>query len=568
LPSKSDTVTLTRAITVAAGVYAPGHLGELTQHVPFELVDAVLAETGTVQRRLRVLPSRVGVYLVLAMGLFEQVGLAGVWAKLVGGLSAAGCPCPSEKALRDLRRRVGAEPLAALFRVLAGPLAQPRTPGTRYRGFRTVAFDGCCSIKAADHARVRGWLGKPRHRLGLEGYPRLMLVALVETGTRGLLGAVFGPIAPGERAYARRLLHLLGPGMLLLDDRGFDGEAMVADLHATGAHLLLRFQAKRRLPVCAPLPDGSYLTCIRGLTLRVIEVAVTVSGADASTVRERYRLVTTLTDHRLDPAAVLMRLYHERWEIESAYYALRHTLLAGRVLRSQDPTGLTQELWALLCLYQLLRRAMADAAEHVPGTDPDRASFTVALHAARESVIRAENIAPERPDPVGAIGRAVLARLLPPRRPRFSQRRVKSPRSRYALPDTTGRPRASTTITAIDTTILHPLPADTPQLPATGAQRVRTPRKRRPTRREHLATGAPPEPTPTLDQVLALLRQDPNQPRRARHLAAQLGIVTQESLNTISVRMTQWAKRGLIAKTAPATYKAPEPEPLTHTTDA
>jgi hypothetical protein len=42
---------------------------------------------------------------------------------------------------------------------------------------------------------------------------------------------------------------------------------------------------------------------------------------------------------------VLVRLYHERWEIESAYYALRHTLLKARVLRSKDPTGIEQEMW-------------------------------------------------------------------------------------------------------------------------------------------------------------------------------------------------------------------------------
>ena len=38
---------LLRTITVAAGVFAPGHLGELTWQVPFELADAVLEETRT-----------------------------------------------------------------------------------------------------------------------------------------------------------------------------------------------------------------------------------------------------------------------------------------------------------------------------------------------------------------------------------------------------------------------------------------------------------------------------------------------------------------------------------------
>jgi len=45
-------------------------------------------------------------------------------------------------------------------------------------------------------------------------------------------------------------------------------------------------------------------------------------------------------------------LYHERWEHEITYLALRHTLLHGRVLRSCDPQGLRQEMWALLALYQ------------------------------------------------------------------------------------------------------------------------------------------------------------------------------------------------------------------------
>jgi hypothetical protein len=39
------------------------------------------------------------------------------------------------------------------------------------------------------------------------------------------------------------------------------------------------------------------------------------------------------------------------------------------VLRSKDPAGLEQEIWALLALYQALRRAMVAAVESVPGTD-------------------------------------------------------------------------------------------------------------------------------------------------------------------------------------------------------
>jgi hypothetical protein len=90
--------------------------------------------------------------------------------------------------------------LKALFEVLAGPAAQPSAPGICFGRYRTVAFDGITSIKVPDTARNRSWLGKMKAALGVTGYP----VTPVETGTRALLGAVFGPPATGETGYARQ----------------------------------------------------------------------------------------------------------------------------------------------------------------------------------------------------------------------------------------------------------------------------------------------------------------------------------------------------------------------------
>jgi len=121
--------TVSCEFTVAGGRFAPGHLGELTQVLLFDLLDAVLEETLTVQRRLRDLPSCVGVYFVLAMCLFPEVGYRLVWQKLTTALAGAGLEIawPTAKALRDLRRRVGAVPMRRLFDILAGPLARPTT---------------------------------------------------------------------------------------------------------------------------------------------------------------------------------------------------------------------------------------------------------------------------------------------------------------------------------------------------------------------------------------------------------------------------------------------------------
>ncbi|WP_300602796.1 transposase domain-containing protein [Trebonia sp.] len=191
---------------MAAGVFGPGHLGELTQIVPFGLADAVLAETGATGRRLRLLPSRAGLYFVLGIVLFPGAGYQGVWAKLTDALDAV---VPDLKALRGLRRRIGAAPLKALFEVLAGPLAWPRTPGVMSGRYRTVAFDGCQSIRVPDSELNRSWLGKLNAALGETGYPAIRLMTLCETGTRALTGAVFGSPADGETTRARKLLHLL-----------------------------------------------------------------------------------------------------------------------------------------------------------------------------------------------------------------------------------------------------------------------------------------------------------------------------------------------------------------------
>jgi hypothetical protein len=450
-------VTITKTITVAAGVFAPGHLGELTQVVPFELVDGVLADTRAVQRRLRLLPSRVGVYFVLALGLFPGKGYRGAWAELTAALDGLGLAVPSLRALRELRRRLGAAPLKALFEVLAGPAAWPRIPGVRFGRYRTVSFDGCKTIKVPDTPRNRAWLGKMNAVNGETGYPVIELMTLVETGTRALLGAVFGTTAVSELDWARQLLHRLGASMLVLLDRGFDAGTFLAELAATRAQFLVRLTASRRPPVLRHLPDGSFLSLIGGVKVRVITADVTVTCHDGTSYSGTWRLATTLPGYRAYPAEALTRLYHERWEHEIAYLALRHTLLHGRVLRSHDPEGLRQEMRALLALYQALRIAITDAVATVPGTDPDRASYQIAVDTAQTLATTACNVITGAADLAGSIGRAVLANLHPPRRPRVCARRVKSPLSRWNK-HPPGKPRTCLRITTITTAIHHEHP--------------------------------------------------------------------------------------------------------------
>lgn len=430
---------VTRTVRSAAGVFAPGHLGELTQVVPFEMVDAVLADTGATERRVRGLPSRVVVYLLLAAGLFEGLGYRQVWARLVAGLGA-GRPVPSSSALAQARVRVGVAPLKALFELLAGPAAG----AVRWRGLLVCAIDGTTMFVPDSPANLARY-GRQAGTHGGSGYPMLRLLAVVACGTRTIVGAVFGPLTVGETRAAPDLLGCLRPGMVLLADRNFAVAALIPQLAATGAQLLIRCKNHRKLPVLEPLPDGSFISRLGGVAIRVIDAEITVTLSGTSRRTTRYRLITTLTDHRDHPAAEIVELYHQRWEIETTYLELKSTILNGRVLRARTAQGVDQEVYALLTTYQALRLAMADATtDQAP--DPDRASFTIALNTARDQVVHAAGIITDTTiDLVGRIGHAILADPLPTRRTRASPRVVKRAISKHRAKGTIDRTNHQTT---------------------------------------------------------------------------------------------------------------------------
>lgn len=421
---------ITRTITVAGGRFAPGHLGELTQHLPFEMVDEALTATKTTQARLRDLPSRVVVYLLLAACLFPEVGYLGVWRKLTAGLAGIATVTPSAGGLGQARHRIGAAPLRWLFDLLRGPAASPRQRGTWWRDLLVCAIDGT-TLTVPDNPRTLARFTKQRGNHGGTGYPQVRLVALLACGTRTVIDAVFGPTTSGETTYTTRLLPSLHTGMILLADRNFAAAGLLTDIAATGAHILVRLKTSRKTPTLARYRDGSYLSTLGKLPVRIIDCEITIA-THAGRHTGVYRLATTLLDHHQYPAAELITLYHQRWEIETAYLELKSSILGGRVLRARTPTGIEQELYALLVIYQLLRTAMADATSTRPGIDPDRAGFTIAWQTARDLVIQAANVIADTViNLAGTIGRHVLANLLPDRRLRVCPRIVKRAISKY-----------------------------------------------------------------------------------------------------------------------------------------
>jgi hypothetical protein len=379
------------------------------------LVDEAVGDGLAWEVRLRALPARLGVYFVLGLCLFSGEPYQEVVRLLVRGLegplAAAGWRVPVSRALTGVRRRVGERPLESLFRKVAGAVSPGTAPWSHLGGLLLVAWDGTCVLVAdsAENAAEFGRPGGSRKALATAGdrvgaYPQARVVALVACGTRAVIDAACGPArgkGTGERALAAQVLGSLRAGMLLLADRGFYSWQLWSQCAVTGAHLLWRVEDGIRLPVLEQLDDGSWLSRVweraerkdrkkqdrgRCLTVRVTEFTITVAGDDGTARTQRYRLLTTLLDHRAFPAAALAACYARRWSAELAYRELKAVLRGpGRVLRGRTPALARQEIWAYLAVYQATRVLIARAAAR-DGLDPARISASAALRAARRTI--------------------------------------------------------------------------------------------------------------------------------------------------------------------------------------
>ncbi len=401
-------------------------LGVLTASFPIETVGEVLLSTGRMGQRERSLPAHVMVYYAIALALYADVSTREVLRCLLEGVRWLGDPVgavaeppepPGKSGISQARTRLGAAPLEALYRTTVEPVATEGTPGAWYRGWRVMSMDGTtldiCHTRA--NARAFGRPASPRGVNVTGAFPQLRIVGLLETGTHVITGAEIGGYHTSARALAADVVPHLTGEMLCLADRGFLGFDLWREAHATGAALLWRARSQFTLPVIKQLPDGSYLSELRWnkdcasrdrtsiTAVRVIEYTLPgVPGAESTGTT--YRVVTNILEPERAPAAELAALYHERWEMETAFDEFK-THLRGprRVLRSKTPELVLQEAWGFLLAHFAIRALMHEAAlgtflGALPRTrDPDTLSFTHALRVTRRTLPYVAAIPPSGP---------------------------------------------------------------------------------------------------------------------------------------------------------------------------
>ena len=366
-------------------------LGVVSQSFPAEAIEGVLARTGRASLRQRDLPAHVVVYYVIALALYMQSSYREVLRCLVEGMQWLRDPSvrvrvAGKSGISQARTRLGWEPLRQLHDELVQPVAVRGTQGAWYRGWRLVSLDGS-TLEVADEKVNEEAFGRPGASRGASAYPQIRFVSLVENGTHVLFGSQMDSYRTGEITLAKAVLPRLGKGMLCLADRNFFGFALWQQAQGTGADLLWRMKKNMRMACEQRLPDGSYLSHVypserdwrhktNGIAVRVIDYRLEgIEGAEPI-----YRLATTILNPDKAPASELAALYHERWEIETAFDELKtHLRGAHIVLRSKTPDLVRQEFYGLLMAHFAIRGLMHEAALKA-NEDPDRLSF---LHVVR-----------------------------------------------------------------------------------------------------------------------------------------------------------------------------------------
>jgi Insertion element 4 transposase N-terminal/Transposase DDE domain len=408
-------------------------------------IEAALQATGAASVRRRKLPAEYVVWLVIGMGLFRDRSIAEVVRHLnlvLPGVAAPGPPPVTGGAIVQARDRLGAAPLETLFATTAAHWVPAAAAPDRWRGLAIYGLDGS-HLRVPDSPENDETFGRPHGGRGRAGYPQVRLVALMLLRSHLLAGLAVGAWAEGEVPLAAGLWPKLPEASLTILDRGFVSYLLFHQIQSTGPHRYWLTRAKknltwRRRQRLGPQDWLIDLPVHRTLRRAHPELPATLPARAIRYHRRGFRpqtLLTSLLDPVRYPAAEIVELYHERWELEIGFDEVKtHTLEREEALRSRAPDRVRQEIWGLAIGYNLVRLEMARVAAEA-GVPPRRISYRHTLMLIRNFWLTAWLAPPGAlPRRLDALHAELALLLLPPRRSeRHFPRAVKIKMSNYPL---------------------------------------------------------------------------------------------------------------------------------------
>ncbi len=419
-----------------------GVFARLRSSIDPDWIDEALEATGTATLRRRRLPAEQVIWLVLGMALFRNRRIDEVVAKLDLALPGRRGPTPAPSAVVQARARLGDEPMRWLFERCSEKWAHEGAREHAWRGLAVYGVDGT-TVRVPDSPENRAHFGGQRGRSGDSGYPLARVVTLMALRTHQLAAMRFGPYTAGETTYATALWAKVPDNALVIVDRGFWDSGTLAPLadHGVSRHWLTRSRSNLRWRVLQELGPGDELVEVTPDSHARAREPSVPKRWHMRAIRYQRRgfppqtLLTSMLDPKAFPAAEIVALYHERWELELGYGEVKTRMLERyEAIRSRKPNGVAQELWGVALAYNLVRLEMTRiAAEaHVA---PNRISFVMALNLIRDEWSWCVHTSPGAiPRHLRDLREKVARFVLPPRRSERSYpRAVKLKMSNYAL---------------------------------------------------------------------------------------------------------------------------------------
>jgi hypothetical protein len=380
----ADFAILEFELSAAADAFPMDGLSRLGAHLPLAWIEEALELTGTASLRRRRLPAEQVVWLVIALALFRRTSMSEVLESLDLSLPNGDASAVSRGGITQARQRLGSSPLATLFERTSRAWCAQRHA---WKGLSLWAMDGT-TFRTPDSPENRATFGSQGYASGkAASYPQVRGVSLTALPTRLVADAAFGEYDINEMRYAEELVPRIPDHSLTVFDKGFFSAAILLGLRLSGEqrHFLIPARANAKWEVLSGSPDDAIVQMKVSPQARRKhpELPETWEARAIRTIlpdgKERI-LLTSLLDRRRFRASDIAACYLRRWEIETSYRELKQTMLGGPLtLRSQDPEGITQEIWGALIAYNLVRLEMSKAAIEAK-TLPTDLSFIRALH--------------------------------------------------------------------------------------------------------------------------------------------------------------------------------------------
>ncbi len=242
----------------------------------------------------------------------------------------------------------------------------------RWHGKRVFAVDGTkINLQRSDDLHRKFGTPQGAH------CPQVLVSVLLDVCAKLPMDLEVSSFTGNEREHLLAMLPSLEAGDLLVLDRGYPSHEILQDLSLAGIDFLIRVPCANTFAVIQELqdsgdtdrafqlqpPQGSPSHWTR-LDLR----AVKITGPDGTACF----FITSLQQGKFG-LGQLAELYHMRWDVEEFFKVMKGPYIGQGQFRSKMPTGVLQEIHALILFLALNRVCMAAAAD-ASGRDHDSLS--------------------------------------------------------------------------------------------------------------------------------------------------------------------------------------------------